>query len=64
MNYSKTYTAAIAGLLAFLLRSADLEVHDEELLVFVTNTVQAVAFVVVMYGRWKAGGVTWHGVKK
>jgi hypothetical protein len=64
MEYSRTYGAAIAGLLALLLRSSGLEVKDEELLVVVTNLIQVASFVVIMWERYKRGGVHLSGFKK
>lgn len=64
MEYSRIYGAAIAGLLAYLLRQSGIDVKDEELLVSVTNFIQVASFIFIMWERYKKGGIHPSGFKK
>ncbi len=61
--YSTTYAAIIVNILSFILPKMGITIGSDAL----TTTIQTVAIVgsgiVVMYKRYKQGGVTAMGVK-
>lgn len=64
MNYSVTYGGAIVGLLVFLAKFFNLDLGEEEIQGAVENILSVVSFAMVVYGRFRIGGVNIFGLKK
>jgi len=58
MNYSLTYTGAIASLIAFIGI-----MEQAEALTFVNAVFVVVTTLITLYGRWRKGDVTVLGLK-
>lgn len=63
MPISTTYRGVAVMLLAYVLRTIGQELPDQQLANFVDTLLVISGAVMALYGRYKAGGVTWHGVK-
>lgn len=64
MNFSLTYRGVAILLVGYILRATGQDMPDEEVANFVATLFAIVGAIITLYGRYKAGGVTWHGVKK
>jgi len=63
MNYSMTYRGIALLVLGYVLRAGGQELPDVELANFVDTLLVIVGAVMALYGRYKAGGIKWHGEK-
>lgn len=64
MAISVTYVGALVSLLAGLAQLLNWDIDQGQLTEFVTALMTVVGFLVTLWGRFRAGGVTWTGVKK
>lgn len=64
MPVSLTYVGVLTMILGKLLESAGISVGSAELTQFVLTGFTVVGGAVAFYGRWRAGGIGWHGLKK
>ena len=60
---SLTYAATVAGILAQLLSAAGIDVSLESLNTTVSTVFSVAAGLVALYGRVRAGGITWFGTR-
>ena len=62
--YSVTYVGVLVSLLATLTKSLGIEVGSEALTTTVLTFCQLGGAVLALFGRYRAGGVSFFGVKK
>ena len=63
-NYSLTYAGALAMLLGSALRYFGVSYDEAPLKEVVSALLVVAGFAHVLYGRFRVGGVKWHGGKK
>lgn len=63
MNISLTYRGVALLVLGYVLRAGGKDLPDVELANFVDTLLVIAGAVMALYGRYKAGGIKWHGEK-
>ena len=63
MKFSLTYTGAAIMILGFIFQAAGVPFAEGDAETTIKFLTELVGVVGVIYGRWRAGGVTWFGAK-
>lgn len=64
MNYSLSFSGILLMLIGWLVKALDLNVGSEEVQTTVNVLLVIGGALAALYGRWRAGGLTWSGFRK
>jgi hypothetical protein len=64
MTYSKAYAGALIAIISSIIPFTGLDVRSEDVTGTVTSVLTIIGIIISVYGRYKAGGVTWYGAKE
>lgn len=61
---SLTITGLIVGVLSYILKQVGIEADNAALEGWVTTTGMIGSALIIWFGRYRAGGITWYGARK
>ncbi|KKL88751.1 hypothetical protein LCGC14_1921560 [marine sediment metagenome] len=61
---SLTYQGTALWVITTLVASGGIQIGEDEVSIFIKVTLGIVAAITTLYGRYRAGGITWLGSRK